>query len=275
MISFSRFSNLSRRPGIWLLFISVMLLQFLFNALFAFEADVLTLLWTLGLMLLLLAGGTALISYFTNKPVLRRRMGLALAVPLLLYLQLWLQPPDQYGVRPITEVRGAVSAALSYEALSQRLLNQKPAAPHARRTALIHKYRDELPQHAWLIGFEADRTPAVSASITEAEASFGRFYVFNMRNDHAATNYPAMINAKLIPEEKHLQIDIAHASGEARYEVPLQYEATQPVILEGSSLSGSHTSPRAAVYIQFVHPEQHSRFQYYYYRLLNLMFKQG
>lgn len=271
MISFARFSYLSRRPGIWLLLISVMVVQLLINQLFSFAPDVLTLLWMAIILLLLLAGGTLILSYFTNKPAFRRRLGLALTLPFLLYLQLSVQPPNQYGVRPITEVRGAVNATLRYDGLSQQQLNQKPGAPYALRTALLHKYRDEVPEFSWLIGFDYDRPATLSSSGFQAE-DVNRFYLFNLRNQQAGSNHPNMINARLQAEPQRFVIDIAHDMADFRYEIPLFYERAQPIPVQGYALSDPSLRATAAVYIHLTDPARHSRFQQLYYRFLNAVY---
>lgn len=258
-------------PGGWILISVPAGVQLLILLLFSFELAVLPLLQVAAVLLLTTVLAQALAAYFRPRPPLRRRIGLALSLPALLYLLLQLQPANQYGVRPLTELRGAVNAAFRYEGLSQRLLHQKPEPPYALRTALFHKYRDEMPEHSWLISFY-DEPAATPSAMQPPEQAFDTFYLFNLRNQRAGTNHPDMLNARLQQNPRRFVIDIAHQSGEYRYEIPMVYEQAQPVLVSGRALSETAGRATAAVYIHLTDPGRHSRFQQVYYRFLNLLY---
>lgn len=263
-----------RFPGTWVMVAGLTAAQLLIGWLFAFSFTFFIIFWMSGLYVMLTGAGVAVSAYFASKPRLRRRAGLLLALGCLLYLQLALQPENRYGVRPLTEVRGALSATLSYEALPQRLLHQKPEPPYALRTALLHKYRDEMPERSWLISFSYDEGPAtLSAFGAESGAEpFSRFYLFNLRNEQIGSNHPNMINARFTDEPRRLMVDIMHDGKDFRYEIPLYYTGPQPLIVPGYSLADPAREASAMVYIHLTDAAQHSRFQQVYYDFLSTIY---
>lgn len=270
------FLSLLRKPYTWIWIAFIVLVQLLIIRLFAFSFSPPLLLHIPALVAILITAGVAGSAYFAPKPTGRRATGLLLLMLCLLYIQFSLQPENRYGVRPLTEVRGALNAAVNYEALPQQLLNQKPGPPYALRTALLHRYRDEMPQRSWLISFSGKaRADTRSLSTAPQEDTFNRFYLFNLRNEQIGSNHPNMLNARLQANPSRLILDIAHPGGDFRYEIPLYYARPQPIIVSGRAVSDSSLESSAKVYIHLTDAGQHSGFQQLYYRFLNVVYGPG
>ena len=199
--------------------------------------------------------GIWLAGYFHGRK--HRSAGLILGLLSIFYLQLITMPADEFDSRPAEEVRSAISILGNFRSVSQEVLLQKHEPPYAPVTAALHKYKEELPEHSWLITFgESDdsETP----------------YLFNIRNNTAAHNHPGVRHAELT--EHHLVLEIEKSGTMVRYDVPLNENPPAFSISGEPGLPSPAGSFQATVYPHLLSVENHNRFQQYFYRLLNRIY---
>lgn len=199
--------------------------------------------------------GIWLAAYFSLRK--RRIAGWTLGLLSIFYLQLITMPADQFESRPAEEVRSAISILGNFRSVSQEVLLQKHKPPYAPVTAALHKYKEELPEHSWLITF---------GESGDSETP----YLFNIRNNTAAHNHPGVRHAELT--QNHLMLEIEKSGTIVTYAVPLDENPPAFSIAGEPGLPSPAGSFQATVYPHLLSVENHNRFQQYFYRLLTRIY---
>jgi len=228
----------------------VMVWQILLIILFPYSFSSTLIILLLGLVFSSLSFG--LVHYFNNKK--HRLAGWGLVLLSSFYLQLITLPADKYDAQPVNEVRAAVSILVSTQPISPDFLLDKHEPPFAPITAALHKYDAELPEYSWIIRLECSEGQAPS-------------YLFNIRNNIAGSNHPAMIRAELV--EDYFLLEIIKHDIPVRYQIPLDKKFTPFTVSgrTGNTIAQQHTY-EATVFPHMLSVSGHSVFQSLFYHIL-------
>lgn len=209
------------------------------------------------LFALVLSGLAAMLSTYIGKNWRRVPSVLLLAI-LLMYGTVLIAPADRYGALPSGEMRVAASAILTYDDLPESILFEAPSPPYSRHTAALHRYREEAPEFSWMIAFDA---PGESADT---------YHLFNIRNDHIGTTYPALLDAE--NQSGKLWLLVLHDGIEVEYNIPIDGKIRMDI--PGKTIEETGIKAFSAVVIpHYLSVKGSQRFQSVYWRILELIKK--
>lgn len=199
----------------------------------------------------------AALAHFASKGP-RFVLTAALLLAAFAYLMIRLAPESEQGIKPSKEIRTAVSGIVQYDALPEALIFSRPEPPYARFTAVLHRYRDEIPDYSWTIAFK-------NPYETEADT-----YLLNIRNEQVGSSYPSIIGAKITGDS--LRIDVLHNENyQKNYHVPLDRRAKEKRLAAVNKSGREFAEFEMHLIPHYLEPRSIDRFQKFYWWILNVV----
>ncbi len=240
------------------LVVAGLLTLWLLLLLWLFPLSVTSVLLGIGISGLIVLGASRLTHQFSRTSY--RHVAYLLILLLGGYLILQFLPRDRYDSKPAAEVRAAVSILVQTQPIRPDFLQTTHEPPFAVITAALQKYNTELPDYSWMIRFE-----------TEDSTDETPYYLFNIRNDQAGSNYPGVVDASLSGE--YFMLEVEQDGALVLYRIPLD-RTLRPFTIEGIP---DTPIASAATFQARIHPHMldagiHSGFQAAFYRLLSELY---